>query len=826
MSYFKQLNNYTGWATFAIATLVYWLTVEPTASFWDCGEFIAASYKLQVPHPPGAPFFLLVNRMFSMLALGEVTQVAYWINISSVLCSGFTILFLFWSITLLGAKFFTDDLNQLTKPQTHLLLGAGLVGALAFAFSDSFWFSAVEAEVYAMSSFFIALIFWAMLKWEQVKDEQTANKWLVFIAYMIGLSIGVHLLNLVAIPALGLIYYYKKNKETSTKGLLITLAISGALILIVMLGIIPGLPSIAGSFEIFFTNSLGLPFGTGISVFILLFLGAIIYALFYSIRTKNVVLNTAVVSFIFVLIGYTSYGIVLVRSDYNPPIDENDPENIISFVSYLKREQYGDRPLFFGHTFASSLRDQEKGAAMYKKDEQAGKYFVYDHKLKNIYDRQMLFPRVHSRDPNHKVMYRNILGLTENERPSMGDNIYFLLSRQLSHYYLRYFMWTFSGRESDIQNSGALSPFSSTKDVPELLVENKARNQYYALPLLLGLFGLVFSFLRNKRVFLIVSLLFFLTGMALILYLNPPPIEPRERDYIYVGSFYAFALWIGFGVIAAAEFMQGFLKNNKLTPFLATAICLAVPAIMIAENWDDHDRSGRYHSVDSARNLLNSCAPNAILFTGGDNDTFPLWYVQEVEGFRTDVRVCNLSLLGTDWYVAQMKQRTYESAPLPISLQEPQYRQGTNDQITYYPYPYGTEQQADQIAKSGINLKEYLKYIAEDNKYVKIPYNETDSLTFYPSKIFRLPIDKQAVLKAGFVPKEMEDYIAPELVWDIQRNDLFKDDLIILDIIAQNNWQRPVYFSSTLGNSDYLNLQSYFQQEGLAYRLMPVRLGE
>ena len=826
MSYFKQLNNYTGWATFAIATLVYWLTVEPTASFWDCGEFIAASYKLQVPHPPGAPFFLLVNRMFSMLALGEVTQVAYWINISSVLCSGFTILFLFWSITLLGAKFFNDDLNQLTKSQTHLLLGAGLVGALAFAFSDSFWFSAVEAEVYAMSSFFIALIFWAMLKWEQVKDEQTANKWLVFIAYMIGLSIGVHLLNLVAIPALGLIYYYKKNKETSTKGLLITLAISGALILIVMLGIIPGLPSIAGSFEIFFTNSLGLPFGTGISVFILLFLGAIIYALFYSIRTKNVVLNTAVVSFIFVLIGYTSYGIVLVRSDYNPPIDENNPENIISFVSYLKREQYGDRPLFFGHTFASSLRDQQKGAAMYKKDEQAGKYFVYDRKLKNIYDREMLFPRVHSRDPNHKVMYRNLLGLTENERPSMGDNIYFLLSRQLSHYYLRYFMWNFAGRESDIQNSGALSPFSSTKDVPELLVQNKARNQYYALPLLLGLFGLVFSFLRNKRVFLIISLLFFLTGIALILYLNPPPIEPRERDYIYVGSFYAFALWIGFGVIAAAEFMQGFLKNNKLTPFLATTLCLAVPAIMIAENWDDHDRSGRYHSVDSARNLLNSCAPNAILFTGGDNDTFPLWYVQEVEGFRTDVRVCNLSLLGTDWYVAQMKQRTYESAPLPISLQEPQYRQGTNDQITYYPYPYGTEQQADQIAKSGINLKEYLKYIAEDNKYVKIPYNETDSLTFYPSKIFRLPIDKQAVLKAGFVPKEMEDYIAPELVWDIQRNDLFKDDLIILDIIAQNNWQRPVYFSSTLGNSDYLNLQSYFQQEGLAYRLMPVRLGE
>ncbi len=826
MKYFSRLNNQVGWGVFVLSTAVYLLTLEPTASFWDCGEFIAASYKLQVPHPPGAPFFLLVNRMFSMLAFGNVESVAFWVNVSSALFSGFTILFLFWTITLLGLKFYKTEEN-LSQSQSILLVGAGAIGALAYAFSDSFWFSAVEAEVYAMSSFFTALVFWEMLKWERVEDEQRANKWLLLIAYTIGLSIGVHLLNLVAIPALGLIYYYKKYPNTTNQGTLVTLVISGALILVIMLGVIPGLPSWAGNFEVFFTNSLGMPFGTGITLFVSLLLGSLLYGIIYSIRQGKVLLNTVFMSLAFILIGYASYGIVLVRSQYNPPIDENNPENIVSFVSYLKREQYGDRPLFYGQKFTAKLIDQYKGAPVYRKDNQLKKYVVQDHRLVNVYDKNTLLPRMYSRDPEHQRLYRQIAELGPQQEPSMGDNIGFLIKYQLIHMYWRYFGWNFVGREHDVQNAGTLAPWESkTGNVPELIGQNKARNQYFALPLILGLLGFFYNYLRQQKVFLIVGLLFFLTGIALILYLNSPPVEPRERDYIYVGSFYAFAIWIGFGVMALGELLERVIANKVVSTALACTLSLLVPGIMIAENWDDHDRSQRYFSVDSAKNLLNSCAPNAILFTGGDNDTFPLWYVQEVEGFRTDVRVCNLSLLATDWYIEQMKRQAYESAPLPISLEEPQFRQGVNDQIVYTPYPYvASEAQAQQIDAQGIDLREYFNYLKNNPSAIRVAYTKDDSLTFIPSKRLRLKVDKDKVKALGIVPAEYEDRIVGEMDWTLSKGDLFKSDLMILDMIAHNNWERPIYFSSTLGNSSYLNLQEYFQQEGLALRLLPAKLG-
>lgn len=811
---FRKVNNLTGWVVFLIAAIVYGLTVEPTASFWDVGEFIAVSYKLMVPHPPGAPFFLLVNRMFAFLA-GDVTKVAFWMNFCSAICSAFTILFLFWSITLLGRKILNVTSDKLTSAQTYMLMGSGVVGALAYTFSDSFWFSAVEAEVYAMSSFFTAFVFWAILKWELIEDEAAANRWLILTAYMVGLSIGVHLLNLVAMPALALVYYYKKYKQPTTLGVVIALLIGGVVIVAIMIGIIPGLPSLAGKMEILFVNGMGLPFGSGIIFFTVLFLGALIYGIFYSERKQKVLLNTALLSTTFILIGYASYAIILIRAEYNPPINENNPSDVLSFVSYLKREQYGDRPLLYGPTFAAQLVDQKRGTPKYIRGE--NKYEVYDYDLINEFDPKgnILLPRIHSRQPGHTALYRQILGLREGERPTMVHNIQFLLTHQLGHMYWRYFMWNFAGRESDIEGAGWLTPFSVGRDnLPFELATNKGRNNFYMLPFILGLAGFLFQFSRDKRSFLVLTLLFFLTGIALILYLNSPPVEPRERDYIYVGSFYVFAMWIGIGVMGVAELLNKFLKKPALAGIVASATCLAVPGIMAIEGWNDHDRSNRYHSVDSAKNLLNACAPNAILFTGGDNDTFPLWYVQEVEGFRTDVRVCNLSLLGTDWYIQQMKRQTYESKPLPISLEYKNYISGTNDQIPVLENPN---------LKSGLPLPEYINLVRKNSPAIKVPYRD-EQLTILPSATLVQPVNKEKILQSGLIMPSLRDSLTNRMVWNINRGDLLKPDLIILDMIVNNNWERPIYFSSTLAPSSYLNLKEFLQVEGMVYRLLPVKV--
>ena len=810
---FKKINNYTGWIVFIIATIVYWLAVEPTASYWDCGEFIAVSYKLEVPHPPGAPLFLLIGRLFSFLAGGQVLNVAYWINIISVLSSGFTVLFLFWSLTLFGKKLLKVESGKETPLQTATIIGGAMVGAFAFAFSASFWFSAEQAEVYAMSSFFTAFVVWAMLKWDTLEDESLANKWLILIAYMMGLSIGVHLLNLVTIPALGLIYYFRKYKKVTRKGIIYTLIISGSLIILINNIIIPGFPSIAGGMELFFVNGLGLPFGTGLIVFMILLIGALVYGIYYTQVKEKPLFNTMLLGLAFILIGYASYTTVVIRSNYNPPIDENNPEDVMSFVSYLKREQYGSRPLFYGQYFDARVEDQKLGAKVWVKGKD--KYIVADHKIETVYDkkRSTFLPRAYSSDPRHVKLYREWMGLDENEVPHFADNIWYLLRYQIGHMYMRYFMWNFAGRESDLQHAGWLSPLDAFKKVPEIVARNKARNNFLMLPLLLGIIGLFFQYNRDPRNFAVVALLFFLTGIALVLYLNSPPVEPRERDYIYTGSFYAFAFWIGFGVMGISQFLLEKTKKSMAIPVIVTLISFSAPAIMAKEGWNDHNRSHRYYSVDSAKNFLASCAPNAILFTGGDNDTFPLWYAQEVEGFRTDVRVIVLSYFNTDWYIDQMTRRAYKSAPLPFSLTHQQYRQGgLNDYLPYVENPK---------IKGAINLTQFLRLVREEHPAIQV-HTKFGAMNSIPSKTLTLNVDSAEVMKLGIIPDKMKDKFTSKMIFRLKKNILEKNALMVLDLIDNNKWKRPIYFNSTSMMGIGVDFMPYLVQEGNAYRLLPV----
>ena len=819
---YQKINNIAGWVVFGVATLVYFLTVEPTASFWDCGEFIAVSYKLEVPHPPGAPFFLLVGRIFSMFAGGDVEKVAYWINISSVLFSGFTILFLFWSITTLAHKIMGIKNGSGSNQENMRIILGGIIGSFAYTFSDSFWFSAVEAEVYAMSSFFTAFVVWAFLKWELIEDEQKANRWLIMIAYTIGLSIGVHLLNLVTIPALALLIYFKKRqKKTTLKGMLATFAIGGVILVVIMEGIIPGLPSIAGKIEVFFVNSLGFPFYSGAIFFVILFLGAILFGILYSIKSNNPIANTIMLSFTFIIIGYSCYTLVLIRSNYNTPIDENNPENLISFVSYLKREQYGSRPLFYGNYYDAELIDQKRGAAVYakvtkKSPEEKDRYEIVDYKLEQKYDpkRSTILPRMYVSGSDAE--YRQIVGLKEGESPSFSHNIIYLFKHQIGHMYMRYFMWNFAGRESDIQNAGWVTPLDALKKLPEELKKNKARNNYLMIPFLLGIIGLFYHQKKDKRTFSVVMMLFLMTGLILIGYLNPPPVEPRERDYIYVGSFYFFALWIGFSVLAISEFLSKFFKN-KYTPIVVSLFLTApCPILMAKENWDDHNRSHRYFSVDSAKNFLASCAPNAILFTGGDNDTFPLWYVQEVEGFRTDVRVVVLSYFNTDWYIEQMYRDAYLSKPFPFSLDPLNYRQGG-------PNDFVVVQEMESLKNNSISLTQYLKLVKENHPAILVT-NSISSYNSIPTKQVFVDVDTADVRKKNIVPAYLQEMVADKFSINISGRILEKKDLAILDIINTNKWERPIYFNLTSLSGIGLNLKGSVIQEGTVYRLLPLNV--
>jgi hypothetical protein len=828
MQSFSKKNNLVGWLVFVLALGTYLKTLEPTASFWDCGEFIACSYKLLVPHPPGAPTFLLLGRVLSLLSFGNKPLVAVLINGLSALSSAFTVLFLFWIITHMARRLLLSGGRGLaptpepTTGQTWLILGAGIVGALSFAFSDSFWFNAVEGEVYAMSSLCTAAVVWIMLKWEARANQPDADKWLILIAYVIGLSIGVHLLNLLAVPALALIYYYRRQLAPTVWGGVGTLLGSLVMVGAVLVGIIPGLPTLAGNFEVFFVNSFGLPFNSGLVVFLMLFGGLIWTGFRLSKQRRSQLLNTVMLCFTFILIGYSSYLIVPIRASFHPTINENNPSDVLSFVSYLKREQYGSRPLLYGPQFNAQPDHYEEGGARYKREN--GAYVELLPRAQEpgyAEDDKTLLPRLYSQDPAHIEEYNkwipslnaNSNSPTENAKPTMAQNLGFLFKYQMGHMFWRYFGWNYIGRESDIQQAGVVTPFSpSANSLPPRIGQSFAHNNFFAIPFLLGLIGLIVQLRRRGTDALIVGLLFLFTGLAIIVYLNQPPLEPRERDYTFTGATFAFAIWIGLGVIGLAQALGAILKADKLRLRVAVLLGLVSPAILVAQGWDDHDRSGRYSSVDAAKNLLNSCAPNAILITNGDNDTFPLWYAQEVEGIRTDVRVAVLPYMNTDWYIQQLKRPAYQSQGLPLSMGDAAYTQGNNDMLPFMPNP----------AVDSLDVKQFIGLVGQDSPLLKYT-DGTYSTSTFPTPKFFLKVDTAAVKQAGVIPADRRHQLVSKLRWSMGKRAIEKKHLVILDLIATNNWQRPIYFSSTISTPDFLNLQPYFQVEGMAYRLLPLK---
>ncbi len=913
MKRYKLLNNVLGWVVFVIAAVTYILTLESTASFWDCGEFIASGYKLEVGHPPGNPIFMLTARFFANFA-SSPSEVAYMVNLMSGLLSAATILLLFWTVTRLAQKIVLRDgetEETMSLGQMIAILGCGLVGALAYAWSDTFWFSAVEGEVYAYSSFCTALVFWLILKWESVADLPHANRYIILIAYIIGVSIAVHLLNLLCIPAIVLVYYYRKYKNTDLKGSLIALLVSFVLIVLLLYGLVPGFVEVAGWVELLFVNVFHLPFNSGVVFYFFLIVGVIAWAIYetyaqrsdklikisflisivlvgipfigdgyiigiiltavlaYYLFTRKklavVAMNTILLSLFVIFIGYSSYALIVIRSTANTPMDQNSPEDIFSLGGYLNREQYGDRPLFYGQTFPAEIaRDANgtaistKGKAIWKKklktsENESDRYIVtgYNEHYEYQPELNMLFPRMYSDKSEHisaykewtnfkgrPVQVRTSEGTKTVMKPTFAENLAFFLDYQLNYMYWRYFMWNFAGRQNDIQGHGEvqngnwISGFNfidkhiagDQTNLPDDLKNNAGRNVFYMLPLLLGLIGLFYQAFSGKKgieSFWVTFFLFFMTGIAIVIYLNQTPYQPRERDYAYAGSFYAFAIWIGLGVAAVWRGLNYLLKTtdekpvSAITAAVAALLCLCVPLQMVSQTWDDHDRSGRYVCRDFGMNYLSSVDENGIIFTNGDNDTFPLWYVQEVEGYRTDVRVCNLSYLQTDWYIDQMKRPAYESAPLPISADESKYAYDVRS------YNYVINRLADSITVS-----DGLDYLYSDEDWTKdVPgYGKLNHL---PTNKLYIPVNADAAVASGTVAPELKDSIVSRIVPDFTNKRGFTmSEIASLDIIntnAMQGWKRPVYFAVTVGSSYYLGLEDYFSRTGLAYQVVPLK---
>ena len=938
MKQYKTVNNLVGWLTFIIAATVYCMTIEPTASFWDCPEFITTGYKLEVGHPPGAPFFMLTANLFSQFA-SDATTVAKMVNYMSALMSGACILFLFWSITHLVRKLVITDENNITKGQLITVMGSGLVGALVYTFSDTFWFSAVEGEVYAFSSLFTAVVFWLILKWEDVANQPHSDRWLILIAYLTGLSIGVHLLNLLCLPAIVLVYYYKKTPNATAKGSLLALLGSGVLVAAVLYGIVPGIVKVGGWFELLFVNGLGMSFNSGVVVYIILLAAALIWGVYESYTEKSRLrmaisfiltiallgipfyghgvssiligvvviailgiylapqvqekikekwrisartMNTALLCTMMIVIGYSSYALIVIRSTANTPMDQNSPEDIFTLGEYLGREQYGTRPLFYGQAYSSKVALEVKdgycipveanSTTKYIRKEKTSpdekdSYVEVPGRVEYQYAQNMLFPRMYSSAhiPQYKgwvdikgydVPYDECGNAIMVNIPTQWENIKFFFRYQLNFMYWRYFMWNFAGRQNDLQGSGEIEhgnwitgiPFidnwlvGDQSLLPQELKDNKGHNVFYCLPLLLGIIGLLWQAYRGQKgvqQFWVVFFLFFMTGIAIVLYLNQTPSQPRERDYAYAGSFYAFAIWVGMGVAGIIKLLQDYAKMKELpASVLVSVLCLLVPIQMASQTWDDHDRSGRYVARDFGQNYLMSLqeSGNPIIFTNGDNDTFPLWYNQETEGFRTDARTCNLSYLQTDWYIDQMKRPAYDSPSLPITWDRVEYVEGTNEYIQIRPEikqtidalyaqanssdnPEALQNVRNEFGEDPYELKNILKYWIRSEK---------EGLHVIPTDSIVIKIDKEAVRRSGMkIPEALGDSI-PDHMNILLRDDngrpkraLYKSELMMLEMLAHANWERPMYMAITVGRENQLGMDKHFIQEGLASRFTP-----
>ena len=852
MKKYHLMNNIIGWLICIIACSVYILTAEATASWWDCGEYIATATKLQVGHPPGAPSFQLIGRLFSMFCTPE--NVAHAVNVMSAVCSGFTILFLFWGITLLGKHLLPDPKNPDVKdPRTWAVFAAGIVGSLAYTFSDTFWFSAVEGEVYAMSSFFTAVVFWAILKWEEQADDPRSLRWLVLICLLVGIAIGVHLLNLLTVPAIVYVVYFRKWEKTTVKGFIWSGVISVVLLALILWGIIPGIVNVDSAFDVFFVNTLGLPFNSGTIFFFLILVAAIVWGLWFtSPKKKNKpVINAAVLGFLMLVIGYSTFFVLVIRANTNTPLNENAPKDAVAMRAYLGREQYGDTPLFTGQYYtAGDPIDADRGYTKYVrgKDERGkDKYIAASYQQKFVYRQNHtgVFPRMYSndKDRHHPQFYEYWAGKVRGDhKPTSAQNLKYFNGYQMGFMYWRYFMWNFAGRQNDIQ--GHYFNDDGTRDymngnwicgikaidqarlgpqdnIPDDMKNNKARNVYYLLPLILGLIGLVYHIRRNKKDAFIVFIMFFMTGIAIGIYLNMPPRQPRERDYAFVGSFSFFAMWIGLGVFALVDWITKLFKNEKFYKFVLPVVfvlcMLGVPVLMANQNWDDHDRSEKYAARDFAKNYLASVDDNGILITFGDNDTFPLWYAQEVEGFRTDVRILNYTLSGMYWYVEQLFNKLYDSEPVKFTLPKEFY--GLGKDVVYL------QDRTDdyfEVADVLALLRDHPeKFTAYDSR--------GEAVTVLPTSKFKITLDIPDLVKRGVIPADLADKVDPVIHWQVTKGSLFRHELMILDILGSNKFQRDI----NIMNPSYIQrvftpIRNYCVQDGMNYKILPypAKLGQ
>jgi len=834
-SEFKKYNNIVGWVVFAIAALVYSLTMESSASFWDCGEFIAASYKMQVVHPPGAPVFLMIGRIFTLFSFGNVEMISVMMNFMSALSSAFAMLFLFWSITHLARRAMVNNAKEFDRSTAIAILGSGAVGALAGTFCDSIWFSAVEAEVYSMSLFFNALVVWLMLKWDENANKPYADRWLILIFFLMGVSIGVHWLNLLTIPAMSYLYYFRRY-NFSWGGFFLTGVLSIIILGFILKVVITGFASIASAMEVTFVNSFGLPFNSGVYTFIALFIASFIGALYF-LRKKNwTVAYNSTLALLMMMIGFSPLVTTVIRANADTPINMNDPKDMPSLMSFLNREQYGSRPLLTGQYYYSEVVDTKDEGFIYKKGKD--KYDEVGKKFSYVFNENEtgFFPRMHSDDKTHIRLYEQWTGLRKGKRPTFGDNLEFFWKYQLGWMYWRYFNWNFVGRQNDVQgvrgpkdgnwlsgisflDSRRLGPQA---DLPDYKKNNHSRNTYFFIPLIIGLIGFFYHFKSDrKRAFAILAL-FLSTGIALIIYGNSPPIEPRERDYIFAGSFWAFCIFIGLGVIGIYDFLKNKI-NAQPAAIASIAIAFIAPLLMGWQGWDDHNRGGSTIARDMARNYLESCEPNSILFTQGDNDTYPLWYAQEVEGIRTDVRIVNLSLLGVDWYIDQLRKKSNDAEPVAFSVSPDKYRGDKRNMITY------VDLDDNKFRDKFVELSDLLAFMNSDDKRNRLQTKGGRWLNYFPTKNFSITVNKNEIVQSNVVRDTDLDKIVDKMSWKTKRSNLLKNDIYMLDIIAKNaanGWKRPVYFAVSINPDSFLGLEKYFQLEGLTFRLVPIEAGD